>query len=204
MDYDYVDARDRIAELDKKLCLYIDIPVPEGTFDDVQRTFTGVLYDTARYYRAHVDEVQRVSGVGSASAIENRVLFFRAHRRSGWYLGKDPNGRAGFWKLVFHDKPKQRGAGNSFEPTPIASGIVDNDDHIRWRRTTEDGDERYLHVRVMKCLGCAIGRRNPFSGLLVVEEHSPTLLEKLKRVAASIRSLRPEVTLEIRHGEELL
>ncbi len=204
MDYDYVDARDRIASLTDKLCLYIGIPVPEGTFDEVQRAFTGVLYDTARYYRAHVDEVQRVSPVGSASAIENRVLFFRAHRRSGWYVGKDPGGREGFWKLVYHDKPKQRRGDSAFEDPSIASGIVDNDDHIRWRRTTEEGDERYLHVRVMKCLGCRIGLMGDFSGLLVVEEHHPTLLDKLRRVAGSIRKIRPEVTIEIRHGDDVL
>lgn len=199
MSFDYVNAQDRLAGLEDRLCMYVDIPVPPGTFEDTQRVFTGVLYDLARYYRAHVDEVRRVSGAESVDAENNRVLFFRAHRRSGWYVGKDGKGRPGFFKIVYHDKnhPRKSAVGPSGEHDPVASGIVDQDDHIRWKRTDDQGEERYLDVRVMKCLEVKIGPRANFSGLCIVEDFSTGLREKLQRVAQSIKQLRPEVAIEI-------
>lgn len=202
MFIDYVNAKDRIARLERKICMFVEIPVPAGTFEDTQRHFTGVLYDTARAYRAQVDEVRRVAAVEeSVDAEANRVLFFRAHRRSGWYTGKDDRGRQGFWKMVFTDKRPPRQGTRTIrldEQDPVASGVVDSDDQIRWKRTNAEGEERYLHVRVMKCIDVAVGSREGFHGLLVVEEYHPRLLEKLRRVAAMIEKIRPETRVEIR------
>ncbi|MBI5367329.1 MAG: hypothetical protein HZA54_09850 [Planctomycetes bacterium] len=202
MSVDYVDARERLARLDRKLCLFVGIPVPPGAIEDVQRAFTGVLFEVARHYRARVDEVRRVSDTHEVEAAANRVLFFRAHRRSGWYAGKDAQGRRGFWKMLFHDRAGRQSSGpdeGGGLADDVACGQVDEDDRIRWKRTAEDG-ERYLSVSVMKCIGVDVGGRRDFSGLLIVEDQHPRLQEKLQRVARTIQELRPEVTIEIRPG----
>lgn len=197
MNYDFIDARDRLAGIEHKLCVFVSIPVPPGSFEDTQRVFTGVLYDLARFYRAKVDEIRRViAGIDAVDAEANRVLFFRAHRRAGWYGGKDGAGRPGFFKFVFQDKRKERDTREG-DVDLVASGVVDEDDMIRWKRVTDGGEERYLVVRVMKCLDVQIGSRPRFSGLLIVEDHHPRLVEKLQRVSQSIRQVRPEVTVDL-------
>ncbi len=202
MHIDYVNAKDRIVNLESKICVFVSIPVPVGGFEEIQRAFTGVLYDTARAYRAQVDEVRRVATIEDAvDAGSNRVLFFRAHRRSGWYTGKDDKGSRGFFKMVFTDKRPPRKGTKTIDlraQDPVASGVVDSDDHIRWRRTNDAGEESYLAVRVMKCIDVTVGTREGFNGLLIAEEFNPTLRDKLRRVAASIQRIRPETKVEIR------